>query len=65
MVSLSVASSPDPGKLVLSLRALALAGRFAESDSGGQIAALRELEYLSYKEMRRFIVAHKRARFLL
>ena len=43
----------------------ALARRFAESDPGGQIAALRELEHLSYKEMRRFIVAHKRARFLL
>ena len=43
----------------------ALDGRFAQSDSGGQIAALRELEHLSYKEMRRFIVAHRRARFLL
>lgn len=43
----------------------ALAGRFAQSDSGGQIAALRELEHLSYKEMRRFIVVHRRARFLL
>ena len=43
----------------------ALAGRFAEPDPGGQIAALRELEHLSYKEMRCFIVAHKRARFLL
>ena len=63
MVSLSVASPPDPGKLVLSLHALA--GCFVESDPGGQIAALRELEHLSYKEMRRFIVAHRRARFLL
>lgn len=43
----------------------ALADRFEQSDSGGQIAALRELEHLSYKEMRRFIVAHRRARFLL
>ena len=30
-----------------------------------QMAALRELEYLYYKGMRCFIVAHKRARFLL
>ena len=43
----------------------ALNERFTQSDPGGQIAALRELEHLSYKEMRRFIVAHKRARFLL
>ena len=50
---------------MLSLRALVLAGRFAESDPGGQIAALRELEHLYYKEMRGFIVVRRRARFLL
>ena len=43
----------------------ALNERFTQSDPGGQIAALRELEHLSYKEMRRFIVVHNRARFLL
>ena len=43
----------------------ALDARFTQSEPGGQIEALRELEHLSYQEMRRFIVAHKRARFLL
>ena len=43
----------------------ALDARFTQSEPDRQIEALHKLEHLSYQEMRRFIVAHKRARFLL
>jgi hypothetical protein len=39
--------------------------RFRGGDTKARIVALREIEHLSYQEMRRFIEAHKKARFLL
>lgn len=43
---------------MLSLHALALAGRFAESDPGGQIAALRELEPMAFEKHRDRVLSY-------
>lgn len=42
----------------------ALAGRFDDGQSASRVEALRELEVISYQELRRFIDIHRRARFL-
>lgn len=51
------------GWYLSSLRALNL--RFEQSGPGEKLGVLRELEHLSYQEMRRFFVAQMNARFLL
>jgi hypothetical protein len=43
----------------------AAGARYAEGGLRDKIAALREMEVLAYQEMRRFIVAHLRAKFLM
>jgi hypothetical protein len=43
----------------------ALASRFDEGGAAAKLEALRDLEDLSYQELRRFLITHRRARFLI